>query len=175
MLQKQMTEIRHESQTKDEQLEDTRQALSDLEDRYRDQMIASRHTSPPPTTVDETHQAELQEALERCADLEFELTRASDLVQDLTAQVQDMRQVKASDEEEIDRLNAAVESSRSSKRSEEDMRLRLEETERRVDAEMRRKEEMEDQVRQERDARKRLEAENREVSHLMRTRDCADD
>ena len=95
------------------------------------------------------------------------MTRATDLAQDLDHQVQDMRQVKASDEEEIARLNVAVEGARDSRRSEEEMRLRLEEMERRVDAEMRRREEMEDQVREERNARKRLEIENREVSHLL--------
>jgi hypothetical protein len=57
-----------------------------------------------------------------------------------------------------------MEGLKSSKRSEEDMRLRLEDMERRVDAEMRRREELEGHVREERDARKRLEVENREVS-----------
>jgi hypothetical protein len=158
MLQKQMDEVRHQAQGKDQELEDTRRALSELEDRHRDHLISSRQSPPPVDT------RELEEALERCADLEFELTRATDLAQDLKDQMEDMRQVKASDEEEIDRLNVAVEGSRDSKRSEDDMRLRLEEMERRVDAEMRRREEMEIRVQEERDARKRLEVENREVS-----------
>jgi len=157
MLQKQMDEVRHEAQTKDRELEDTRRALCELEDRHRDHLISSRQSPPPVDT------RELDEALERCADLEFELTRATDLAQDLNDQMQDMRQVKASDEEEIDRLNVAVEGSRDSKRSEDEMRLRLEEMERRVDAEMRRREEIELRVQEERDARKRLEVENREV------------
>jgi hypothetical protein len=158
MLQKQMDEVRHQAQSKDQELEETRRALSELEDRHRDHLISSRQSPPPVDT------RELEEALERCADLEFELTRATDLAHDLKDQMEDMRQVKASDEEEIDRLNVAVEGSRDSKRSEDDMRLRLEEMERRVDAEMRRKEEMEIRVQEERDARKRLEVENREVS-----------
>jgi hypothetical protein len=83
--------------------------------------------------------------------------------------------VKAADEEEIDRLNSAMEGLRSSKRSEEDMRLRLEDMERRVDAEMRRREELEDHVRDERDARKRLEVENREVSPIFPLGDCEAD
>jgi len=161
MLQKQMSEARSETKTKEQELQDTQQALSELEDRHRDQLIQSRQFPPPVDT------RELEEALERCADLEFELTRAADLAQDLDHQVRDMRQVKASDEEEIDRLNVAVEGARDSKRSEEEMRLRLEEMERRVDAEMRRREEMEDQVREERNARKRLEVEDREVSHSL--------
>jgi len=161
MLQKQMSEARSETKTKEQELQDTQQALSELEDRHRDQLIQSRQSPPPVDT------RELEETLERCADLESELTRATDLAQDLDHQVQDMRQVKASDEEEIDRLNVAVEDARDSRRSEEEMRLRLEEMERRVDAEMRRREEMEDQVREERNARKRLEIENREVSHLL--------
>jgi hypothetical protein len=158
VLQKQMNEIHQQTQAKDQELENTRQALSELEDRHRDHLISSRQSPPPIDT------RELDEALERCADLEFELTRASDQVQDLHGQVEDMRQVKASDEEEIDRLNVVVEGLWDSKRSEDDMRLRLEEMERRVDAEMRRREEVEDHVREERDARKRLEVENREVS-----------
>jgi chromosome segregation ATPase len=158
MLQKQMDEVRHQAQSKDQELEETRRALSELEDRHRDHLISSRQSPPPVDT------RELEEALERCADLEFELTRATDLAHDLKDQMEDMRQVKASDEEEIDRLNVAVEGSRDSKRSEDDMRLRLEEMERRVDAEMRRREEMEIRVQEERDARKRLEVENREVS-----------
>lgn len=162
MLQQQMNDIRQASQTKDQELESTRQALSDLEDRHRDHLIASRQ-SPP---LVETNQAELEEAHERCSDLEFELTRATDLAHDLEVQVQEMREVKAADEEEIDRLNAMMEGLRSSKRSEEDMKLRLEDMERRVDAEMRRREEMEGHVRDERDARKRLETENREVNHF---------
>jgi hypothetical protein len=158
MLQKQMDEVRHQAQSKDHELEDTRRALSELEDRHRDHLISSRQSPPPVDT------RELEQALERCADLEFELTRATDLAQDLKDQMEDMRQVKASDEEEIDRLNIAVEGSRDSKRSEDDMRLRLEEMERRVDAEMRRREEMEIRIQEERDAKKRLEVENREVS-----------
>ena len=161
MLQKQMSEARSETKTKEQELQDTQQALYELEDRHRDQLIQSRQSPPIADT------RELEEALERCADLEFELTRAADLAQDLDHQVQDMRQVKASDEEEIDRLNAAVDGARDSRRSEEEMRSRLEEMERRVDAEMRRREEMEDLVREERNARKRLEVENREVSHLL--------
>lgn len=160
MLQNQMDEVRHQAHSKDQELEDTRRALSELEDRHRDHLISSRQSPPPVDT------RELEEALERCADLEFELTRATDLAQDLKDQMEDMRQLKASDEEEIDRLNVAVEGSRDSKRSEDDMRLRLEEMERRVDAEMRRREEMEIRVQEERDARKRLEVENREVSPL---------
>jgi DNA repair exonuclease SbcCD ATPase subunit len=160
MLQKQMDEVRHQVQTKDQELEETRRALSELEDRHRDHLISSRQSPPPADT------RELEEATERCADLEFELTRATDLAQDLKDQMEDMRQVKASDEEEIDRLNTAVEGSRDSKRSEDDMRLRLEEMERRVDAEMRRREDMETRVQEEKDARKRLEVENREVSPI---------
>lgn len=163
MLQKQMSEVRQEAQNKDQELVNTRQALSELEDRHRDHLISTRQSPPPVDT------RELDQALERCSDLELELTRATDLAQDLNDQMQDMRQVKASDEEEIDRLNVAVEGLRDSKRSEEDMRLRLEEMERRVDAEMRRREEMEERVREERDARKRLEVENREVSPLHQT------
>jgi chromosome segregation ATPase len=161
MLQKQMDEVRHQAQSKDQELEETRRAFSELEDRHRDHLISTRQS---PTPVDTR---ELDEALERCADLEFELTRATDLAQDLKDQMENMRQVKASDEEEIDRLNIAVEGSRDSKRSEDDMRLRLEEMERRVDAEMRRREEMEIRVQEERDARKRLEVENREVSPFL--------
>jgi hypothetical protein len=168
MLQKQMDEVRHQAQSKDQELEDTRRALSELEDRHRDHLISSRQSPPPVDTL------ELEQALERCADLEFELTRATDLAQDLKDQMEGMRQVKASDEEEIDRLNVAVEGSRDSKRSEDDMRLRLEEMERRVDAEMRRREEMEIRVQEERDARKRLEVENREVSPFSSLDCCAD-
>jgi hypothetical protein len=170
MLQQQMNDIRNDNQSKDQELENTRQALSELEDRHRDHLIASRQTPPI-----ETNPAELEEAHERCSDLEFELTRATDLAHDLEIQVQEMREVKAADEEEIDRLNSAMEGLRSSKRSEEDMRLRLEDMERRVDAEMRRREELEDHVRDERDARKRLEVENREVSPIFPLGDCEAD
>jgi hypothetical protein len=80
-----------------------------------------------------------------------------------------MREVKAADEEEIDRLNAIVEGTRESKRSEEEMRLKLEEMERRVEMEMRRREEMENYMKEERDAKKRMEVENREVSLMSWT------
>jgi hypothetical protein len=79
-------------------------------------------------------------------------------------QVQDMREVKAADEEEIDRLTGLLDGARDSRRNEEDMRSRLEVVERRLEAEVRRQEELEQYVRDERDARKRIEQENREVS-----------
>jgi DNA repair exonuclease SbcCD ATPase subunit len=165
MLQKQINEIRQDNRIKDQKLQDIQQAMMDLEDRHRDQLISSRQTPPPDTRM----QAELEQALERCSDLEFELTRATDSASDLQVQVQDMREVKAADEEEIDRLNAIVEGTRESKRSEEEMRLKLEEMERRVEMEMRRREEMENYMKEERDAKKRMEVENREVSLMSWT------
>jgi hypothetical protein len=165
MLQKQMNEIRQDNRMKDQKLQDVQQAMMDLEDRHRDQLISSRQTPPPDTRM----QAELEQALGRCSDLEFELTRVTDLASDLQVQVQDMREVKAADEEEIDRLNAIVEGTRESKRSEEEMRLKLEEMERRVEMEMRRREEMENYMKEERDAKKRMGLENREVSLMSWT------
>jgi hypothetical protein len=154
-------------EAKDRELDHVRQEMADLEDRYRDQLISLRQSPPPPPQPSSTNahlQAELDDALARCSTLEIEVTRACDKAEDLTMQVQDMREVKAADEEEIDRLTGLLDGARDSRRNEEDMRSRLEVVERRLEAEVRRQEELEQYVRDERDARKRIEQENREVS-----------
>lgn len=167
VLRKQVAETKLNDEAKDRELDHVRQEMADLEDRYRDQLISLRQSPPPPPQLSSTDtqvQAELDDALARCSTLEIEVTRACDKAEDLTMQVQDMREVKAVDEEEIDRLTGLLDSARDSRRNEEDMRSRLEAVERRLEAEVRRKEELEQYVRDERDARKRTEQENREVS-----------
>lgn len=137
--------------------------------------------------------AELQLAHDRCSELEVQLTRATDRCSDLQneitsaadsradldleitelretrtnleVQVTEMRQVKQADEEEIDRLNAALEGMRESRRDAELVRGRLDDAERRLEGEARMRVEMEQYLRDERASRKRLEAENKEVCH----------
>lgn len=165
-LRKQVAEVHNSNEAKTRELQKVRQEMADLEDRHRDQLITLRQSPPLHSTsyAKSNLQADLDNALSRCSALEIDVTKACDRADDLTNQVQEMRQVKAADETEIDRLTALVEGTRESRKREEEMRSRLEEMERRVQAETRRSNEMEQYLRDERLARKRLEQENRDVS-----------
>lgn len=148
-----------------EELADAREALQKAEDRHRDQLIAARQE------FEQQHQPaasaeELEQALDRCSELEVQLTRVSEQHAAMHEQMADMRQVKAADEEEIDRLNAALDGMRQSRRDIEGARAKLEEAEHRAEAESRRRLELEEMLQAEREARRRIEVENKEVRPL---------
>lgn len=161
----QMSAARREDQARTEELE---KALEAVENRHRDQLIAARQSTTPPPPSNEASRVGMQEALERCRGLELELTLAREDRAGLQSQLTDMREVKLADEEEIARLNVAVEGMRQTRRDGEVMRAQLEEVERRLEGESRRRAEMEQKVQDERDARRRLEAENKEVRDQYR-------
>ncbi|WVW85316.1 hypothetical protein I302_107354 [Kwoniella bestiolae CBS 10118] len=167
-------ELRTELEETQRQLEKVEQELEVSQHQLQER---ANEVESLQNEIDNAHQQidQLEQKQSDGSSMQRELTEAQEKIRDLKVLVKELTENKLVDEDEIENLLSQIDKLKGYRKTEEDMKRRLEGIERRLEIELGRREDMERRLKEEEEVVRELEKENDELRQSLEQTKRVDD